>query len=151
MLDKAAPEGIKPVKVAALMTMDCVTTKSSAVSLWMLPGLEGVESVAIFPSGAPVEKEKVAAEAWAAVWRKTSAIAAVVFVDSTAHTNCSSRPRIDSLFTIFVMFLSVMDFIRMRILSEKQFCVSLRVFCRRSARRWQTHCRAQVHQLLVCR
>ena len=39
------------------------TTKSSAVSVWILPGLDGRERVAIFPSGLPVEKEKGVADA----------------------------------------------------------------------------------------
>ena len=46
------------------MKVPCVRMKSSAVSVWIFPGLAGRESVAIFPSGSPVEKEKEAAEAW---------------------------------------------------------------------------------------
>ena len=45
------------------MTTQFVTVKSSAVSVWIFPGLGGRESVAILPSGLPVEKEKEAAEA----------------------------------------------------------------------------------------
>src|SRR5258708_16060692 len=41
-------------------------TKSSAVSVWTLPGLAGLERVAIFPSGLPVEKMKELADAGAA-------------------------------------------------------------------------------------
>ena len=37
--------------------------KSSAVSVWIPAGLATRESVAISPSGAPVEKEKTTAEA----------------------------------------------------------------------------------------
>ena len=61
-----APIGSRPVNVAELMTMDWVRMKSSAVSVWICPVLGGRDSVPIFPSGSPVEKEKEAAEACAA-------------------------------------------------------------------------------------
>jgi len=46
------------------MSVVSLRMKSSAVSVWIFPGLEGRDSVPIFPSGSPVEKEKDPAEAW---------------------------------------------------------------------------------------
>src|SRR5437879_5797132 len=98
------------------MTTDWVATKSSAVSVWILPGLEGRESVAIFPSGSPVEKEKEAAEASGAIWRKASAMAVVELAESAAQTNCSNRPRIGAAFFNFVSLHSLIYFICITVL-----------------------------------
>ena len=54
------------MNVASLMSVVSGRMKSSAVSVWICPVLGGRESVPIFPSGSPVEKEKEAAEACAA-------------------------------------------------------------------------------------
>src|SRR6476660_4784672 len=45
------------------MTEVCVRRKSSAVSVWIFPSLAGRDSVAILPSGFPVENVKEAAAA----------------------------------------------------------------------------------------
>ena len=80
MLDSDVPDGSRPVKVAWFRTTCDVTMKSSAVSVWIVPELGGRESVPIFPSGLPVEKEKELAEACAAVNRKAAEIASPVHV-----------------------------------------------------------------------
>jgi len=51
------------MKVALLMLVACVVTKSSAVSVSSLPALATRESVAINPSGEPVLKLKESAAA----------------------------------------------------------------------------------------
>src|ERR1051325_840237 len=76
MLARGAPRGSRPVNVASLMTALCVRVKSSAVSVWIFPALEGRESVAILPSGFPVEKEKEAAVAWDPAPSKAPRVAA---------------------------------------------------------------------------
>src|SRR5215471_5246241 len=63
MFAGVAPEVSNPVKVAPLMSTHSLRTKSSAVSVSGSPGLAGPDSVPIFPSGIPVEKEKVLADA----------------------------------------------------------------------------------------
>jgi hypothetical protein len=63
MLASGVPVGSNPVKVAPLMSTHSLRTKSSAVSVSDSPALAGPDSVAIFPSGIPVEKEKVLADA----------------------------------------------------------------------------------------
>ena len=57
-----APE-ISPVKVASVIDVECVRTKSSADSISNFPSLDGREAVAIFPSGFPVLKKVVPAAA----------------------------------------------------------------------------------------
>ena len=64
MLDRFALEGMRPVKVASVSTIELLTKKSSAVSVSVLPALGRRESVATFPSGLPVEKKKGSADAW---------------------------------------------------------------------------------------
>jgi hypothetical protein len=51
------------VKVAESIRVFWVRRKSSAVSVSSLPGLEGRDKVAIFPSGDPVLKKKSPARA----------------------------------------------------------------------------------------
>src|SRR6185503_13723952 len=89
------------------MTTACVARKSSAVSVWILPGLDGRESVAIFPSGSPVEKIKEAAEACEASRSKASAPAVVLLAERAANTNFPSRRRAGVSFIDFVLFSSV--------------------------------------------
>src|ERR1700722_16179154 len=60
-----APEGIRPVRVASVMEVPCVRTKSSADSI-SNPAVSGRDAVAIFPSGTPVLKKVVSAIAGAA-------------------------------------------------------------------------------------
>src|SRR5437867_125940 len=80
--------------------------KSSAVSVWNLPGLDGRERVAIFPSGSPVENEKEAAEAWRTSSSKARAPAALFLVERAAHPN-SPGPRIAGVsFVVFILFRS---------------------------------------------
>src|SRR5437868_6153851 len=59
MLDNDAPDGISPVNVACWISVFSVSTKSSAVSIWIVPALAGRDAVPIFPSGSPVEKKKL--------------------------------------------------------------------------------------------
>ena len=75
------------MNVASLMSVVSGRMKSSAVSVWIRPGLGGRDNVPIFPSGSPVEKEKGAAEACAAsrnkvikVQPKTGAAVLAIFV-----------------------------------------------------------------------
>ena len=63
MLLNDASDGISPVNVASLISVVSGRMKSSAVSVWIFPGVGGRDSVPIFPSGTPVEKVKEAAEA----------------------------------------------------------------------------------------
>src|SRR5262249_49161034 len=95
------PEGSSPVNVASLMTTACVTTKSSAVSVWILPRLGGRERVAIFPSASPVEKEKEAADARETRKSKASAPTAVLPAEKAAHKNWKCRPGVGRSFTDF--------------------------------------------------
>ena len=57
-LDRGVANGIRPVNVARSSTVQLVRVKSSAVSVWIFPGLATRDSVAILPSGLPVEKKK---------------------------------------------------------------------------------------------
>src|SRR6058998_4124743 len=85
--------------------------KSSAVSVWILPGLGGRERVAIFPSGLPVEKEKEAAEAPETSRSKPSAPApAALLADKAANTVSPSRRRVGVSFIVFVLFRSLIMF-----------------------------------------
>jgi hypothetical protein len=71
-----APDGIRPVKVASVIEVPCVRTKSSADSIsnfGVAPPLSGRVAVAIFPSGAPVLKKVVSAIAGAAGSKPISA------------------------------------------------------------------------------
>src|SRR5882672_5364414 len=84
--------------------------KSSAVSVWILPGLGERERVAIFPSGLPVEKEKEAAEAPETIRSKPSAPTAVVLLaDKAANTVSPRRWRVGVSF-VFVLFRSLIIF-----------------------------------------
>ena len=58
-----SPVGNRPVKVALLMVTGAVRLKSSADSISAFPGLPGRDPVAIRPSGFPVLKVNVCAEA----------------------------------------------------------------------------------------
>jgi len=62
-LDRGVPSGISPVNVARSITVQLVRRKSSAVSVWIFPGLATRDKVAILPSGLPVEKKKEVATA----------------------------------------------------------------------------------------
>src|SRR2546423_7189889 len=59
MLDNDAPDGIRPVNVACWISVFSASTKSSAVSIWIVPALPSRDAVPIFPSGSPVEKKKL--------------------------------------------------------------------------------------------
>src|SRR5215831_19133648 len=72
------PAGTRPVNVAWLMTMGLVTRKSSAVSVLSVPIVGGLESVAILPSGLPVEKKNGSADACESI--KSEAIAPRVYL-----------------------------------------------------------------------
>src|SRR5881394_3321435 len=87
------------------MTIDCATTKSSAVSVWLLPALAGRERVATFPSGSPVEKEKGAAEAPATSSSSANAPAVVLLVESAVQR----RAGVSLIVFVFfiIMFLMV--------------------------------------------
>src|SRR5437868_9931 len=63
MLLVDAPDGIRPVKATPVISVCCVSTKSSAVSISNFPGLSGRVAVAMRPSGVPVLKTKVSAAA----------------------------------------------------------------------------------------
>src|ERR1043165_7011208 len=90
------------------MTTVCVTTKSSAVSVWILPGLAGRESVAIFPSGSPVEKEKEAAFALAIRQSSSSAPRDVLLAESSAKPSRPIRRHVGASFcVIFLLFIIV--------------------------------------------
>src|SRR5437762_9561487 len=101
-----APKGSRPVKVAWLMSVVSVRMKSSVVSVWILPGLDGRESVAIFPSGAPVEKEKEAADAREASGSKARATTEVLWAESAANPNSRNRRRTGVSFIDFVLLRS---------------------------------------------
>src|SRR5262245_55881168 len=96
------------------MTTACVTTKSSAVSVCILPGLEGRHSEAIFPSGCPVEKENEAAETRPTSRSNVNA-ATVALLAEKARPNCLSRRSqaqvrnhcIRSVIFIFIFLLGV--------------------------------------------
>src|SRR6185369_6017037 len=83
--------------------------KSSAVSVWILPRLDGRERVAIFPSGWPVENEKEAAEAWEASRSKASTPPAVFVAENAANTNRGARRRGDVSVIMFILFRSFTD------------------------------------------
>src|SRR5580698_7958189 len=71
-----APDGIRPVKVASVIEVPCVRTKSSADSIsnfGVAPPLSGRVAVAIFPPGAPVVQKVVSAIAGAAGSKPISA------------------------------------------------------------------------------
>ena len=82
--------------------------KSSAVSVWSLPGPDGRERVAIFPSGSPVEKVKEAAEAWKPSSSKARALAVVFLMERFDHAN---RPRPRSAVVSFLVFVSFRSFV----------------------------------------
>src|SRR5215471_6659178 len=63
MLLVDAPDGIRPVKAAPVISVCCVSTKSSPVSISNFPGLSGRVAVAMRPSGLPVLKTNVSAAA----------------------------------------------------------------------------------------
>src|SRR5438874_1185743 len=86
------------------MTIEFVVLKSSAVSVWIPPALGGRETVAIFPSGLPVEKEKEPAEACPTSSSEARAPTAVLLVDSPANTKGFSQRRVGVSFV--VCFLS---------------------------------------------
>src|SRR5215471_1842328 len=88
------------------MTTACVTAKSSAVSVWILPTLDGRESVAIFPSGSPVEKEKEAADARETRRSKASAPTAVLPAESAPDKNRTGRSIAGRSFIVFGLFRS---------------------------------------------
>src|SRR5689334_7747779 len=96
MLERGAPEGIRPTNVAWVTTTELLTTKSSAVSVCWLPGAAGRERVAIFPSGSPVEKKKGAADAREATRKEASA-------PSVARRGRMSRGVAGALFVFFVL------------------------------------------------
>src|SRR6266581_7977082 len=81
-------------------------TKSSAVSVWILPGLAGRERVAIFPSGEPVENEKEAAEARETSRSKAIVITTVLWAESAANPNGHNRRRTGVSFIDFVLLRS---------------------------------------------
>src|SRR4029077_8439920 len=56
-----APNGIRPVKAAPVISVCWVSTKSSPVSISNFPALSGRVAVAIRPSGLPVLKTNVSA------------------------------------------------------------------------------------------
>jgi hypothetical protein len=58
MLLVDAPDGISPVKAAPVISVCCVSTKSSPVSISNFPGLSGRVAVAMRPSGLPVPAPK---------------------------------------------------------------------------------------------
>ena len=58
MSDSDAVDGSNPVKVALVIDVVEVRTKSSADSISILPPEDGLEAVAIRPSGLPVLKKK---------------------------------------------------------------------------------------------
>src|SRR5215475_14978977 len=58
-----APDGIRPVKDAPVISVCCVSTKSSPASISNFPGLSGRTAVAMRPSGLPVLKTNVSAAA----------------------------------------------------------------------------------------
>ena len=60
---RGAFKGINPVMVAPVMTVVSVRTKSSAVSVSSFPGLSRWDSAPSRPSGSPVLKKKVSAQA----------------------------------------------------------------------------------------
>src|SRR6516162_4870312 len=59
MSDKEAFVGSNPVKVALVIDVGEVRTKSSAASISVLPADDGREAIAILPSGSPVLKKNV--------------------------------------------------------------------------------------------
>src|SRR5262245_17008883 len=63
MLLVDAPNGIRPVKAAPVISVCWVSTKSSPASISNFPGLSGRTAVAILPSGLPVLKRNVSAAA----------------------------------------------------------------------------------------
>src|SRR5579864_5757759 len=67
MVDRAAPVGSKPVKLAVSIPVCWVKIKSSAVSVSSRPGPLGRDSVAIFPSGSPVLNVNTSPTAGAAI------------------------------------------------------------------------------------
>src|ERR1044071_1784746 len=105
MLLRGAPNGSKPVKVAWLMTTACGTTKSSAVSVWILPGPDGRESVAIFPSGSPDEKEKEAAVAFAVRRSNARALTVVLLAESIVNPNRRLRRQPGASFCVLFLLI----------------------------------------------
>src|SRR6185369_2289120 len=87
------------------------TKKSSAVSVWILPGLDARERVAIFPSGSPVEKEKEAADACNTSRSKASAPRMILFVGRAGCATCPSQRRVGVSFIDLILFRSLIDFI----------------------------------------
>src|ERR1700751_931556 len=67
-----APVGIRPVKVALVIEVECVRTKSSADSISNFPALSGRVAVAIFPSVSPVLKKKGVSAAAGSAQRQPS-------------------------------------------------------------------------------
>src|SRR5215471_8865675 len=63
IFEREAPVGMSPVKVALVMLVGVVMTKSSADSISIFPAEAGREAVAIRPSGSPVLKKNDLAEA----------------------------------------------------------------------------------------
>src|SRR6476661_6046129 len=103
MLRGSASMGIKPVNVAELMSVVSATTKSSAVSVWIDVAVAGRDRVAIFPSGLPVEKEKIEAEPRDASSRKASAPTLVLLAQSADRTSEPSRRRVGVGFIVFIL------------------------------------------------
>jgi hypothetical protein len=66
--------------VARLMTVVCVRTKSSAVSVSSFPGLAGRDNAPSRPSGLPVLKKKVAAHAGVASHTPTLNVVAIKLI-----------------------------------------------------------------------
>src|SRR3954447_7025185 len=104
MLLGTAPTGSRPVKVAWLMTTACVTTRSSAVSVWSLPVLAGRARVATFPSGLPVEKANGLAGAWAA--SRSKAIAPPVILLEASDGMALIMFVLFRWFIVFILFIA---------------------------------------------
>src|SRR6267142_2547731 len=85
--------------------------KSSAVSVWILPGLDGRESVAIFPSGSPVEKEKEAAVAFAIRQSNATAPKVVLPAESSANPNRPIRRQAGASFCVLFLLIMIVCFI----------------------------------------
>src|SRR5262245_34992603 len=77
MLLVDAPDGIRPVKAAPVISVCCVSTKSSPVSISNFPGLSGRVAVAMRPSGLPVVKTNESAAAGDGITTAANASAAI--------------------------------------------------------------------------